>query len=305
MKMKFLPKREILSLEECLRVARVFAELGVTKVRITGGEPLVRTNVEWLCAQIAKLQGVREVAITTNGSQLPRLACKLRSAGIRRINISLDTLDANYNFKQSFKENLKKVIAGRSINKCSIAWGVPPDSLRSWAKGTMPALDKAAELALRAGVSLNWLLGLSHDQYSPVEEIVRIPEYDTEFSAGRGITSAETLPSDRDFRRDFLGYARLNPDDLVMARVRGDSMAPTIPSASSVMFDLSQQDILVGSIYGVRLYDDLYIKYLRKTHTHIIMSGANSSYPPVQISTDEYDHFSVIGRVVWYSTLIN
>ncbi|MDM5147909.1 GTP 3',8-cyclase MoaA [Candidatus Persebacteraceae bacterium Df01] len=99
MKMKFLPKREILSLEECLRVARVFAELGVTKVRITGGEPLVRTNVEWLCAQIAKLQGVREVAITTNGSQLPRLACKLRSAGIRRINISLDTLDAN-NFRR-------------------------------------------------------------------------------------------------------------------------------------------------------------------------------------------------------------
>ena len=70
MKMKFLPKREILSLEECLRVARVFADLGVTKVRITGGEPLVRANVAWLCGKIADLPNIREVAITTNGSHI-------------------------------------------------------------------------------------------------------------------------------------------------------------------------------------------------------------------------------------------
>ncbi|MGI9337086.1 MAG: GTP 3',8-cyclase MoaA [Gammaproteobacteria bacterium] len=94
MKMRFLPRRDILSLEECLVVARVFAEMGVGKIRITGGEPLVRGNIVWLIAQIAALPGIGEVVITTNGSQLPTLAADIRKAGVRRINISLDTLDA-------------------------------------------------------------------------------------------------------------------------------------------------------------------------------------------------------------------
>ena len=112
MKMKFLPKREILSLEECLRVARVFADLGVTKVRITGGEPLVRANVAWLCGKIADLPNIREVAITTNGSQLPQLAIPLQNAGVRRVNISLDTLDAD-NFRRLTRTgNLSAVLAG-------------------------------------------------------------------------------------------------------------------------------------------------------------------------------------------------
>ena len=72
-------------------MARVFANLGVYKTRITGGEPLTRRNVVWLCEQIAKLPGMREVAITTNGSQLPRLAAALVAAGVRRVNVSMDS----------------------------------------------------------------------------------------------------------------------------------------------------------------------------------------------------------------------
>ncbi|MCH9758138.1 MAG: GTP 3',8-cyclase MoaA [Proteobacteria bacterium] len=92
MNMRFLPKRDILSLDELLQVARVFTTLGVKKVRITGGEPLVRKNIVWLCEQIAALDGVREVAITSNGSQLVKLAKELAAAGVRRVNISLDSL---------------------------------------------------------------------------------------------------------------------------------------------------------------------------------------------------------------------
>lgn len=90
---QFLPKKMIMSLEECLRVARAFSHLGVRKVRLTGGEPLVRPGVAGLCRQIAALPDVAEVAITTNGSQLPKIARELKDGGVRRVNISLDTLD--------------------------------------------------------------------------------------------------------------------------------------------------------------------------------------------------------------------
>ena len=91
--MRFLPKSEILSLEELHAVARAFAKLGVNKIRVSGGEPLVRKGVVPLCENLARIPGVREVAITTNGSQLPKLALPLRQAGVRRVNISLDTLN--------------------------------------------------------------------------------------------------------------------------------------------------------------------------------------------------------------------
>ena len=88
----FLPKREVLSLEECLRIARVFAGLGAHKIRVTGGEPLVRRNVLWLLKEISALDGISELTMTTNGSQLSKTAESLVCAGVSRLNISLDTL---------------------------------------------------------------------------------------------------------------------------------------------------------------------------------------------------------------------
>ncbi|MFL6624157.1 MAG: GTP 3',8-cyclase MoaA [Sulfurifustis sp.] len=90
--MQFLPRAQVLTLEELALVARAFVEMGVTKIRLTGGEPLVRKNVVWLCEQIARLPGLHELVLTTNGSQLERLAAPLAQAGVRRLNISLDTL---------------------------------------------------------------------------------------------------------------------------------------------------------------------------------------------------------------------
>jgi cyclic pyranopterin phosphate synthase len=91
--MQFLPKAQVLTLEEILAVGRAFSELGVEKIRITGGEPLVRRNVLWLFERLGELPGLRELVLTTNGSQLERYADSLRAAGVRRINISLDSLD--------------------------------------------------------------------------------------------------------------------------------------------------------------------------------------------------------------------
>ncbi len=95
--MTFLPRSDVLSLEEITRVARVFVGLGVRKLRVTGGEPLVRRGVETLLANLGQLDALRELAITTNGSQLQSKAPLLKSAGVTSLNISLDTLsDAKF-----------------------------------------------------------------------------------------------------------------------------------------------------------------------------------------------------------------
>jgi GTP 3',8-cyclase len=90
--MTFVPKADVLTLEELHQVALAFTELGVRKIRLTGGEPLVRNNILSLVARLGRLPGLSEVAITTNGSQLRRTAQELRACGVRRVNISLDSL---------------------------------------------------------------------------------------------------------------------------------------------------------------------------------------------------------------------
>ena len=96
--MTFLPKKDLLSLEELDRVCSAFVAKGVRKLRITGGEPLVRKNILWLFRALARhLDGgaLDELTLTTNGSQLTKYASELKDAGVRRINISLDTLKAD------------------------------------------------------------------------------------------------------------------------------------------------------------------------------------------------------------------
>lgn len=90
--MTFLPRDEVMSLEECLRIAKVFVGLGVNKLRITGGEPLVRKDAMWLIERLGALPGLDNLVLTTNGSQLERFAGPLYAAGVKRLNISLDTL---------------------------------------------------------------------------------------------------------------------------------------------------------------------------------------------------------------------
>ena len=92
--MTFLPRQQVLGLEELERIARIFVGLGVKKIRLTGGEPLVRQGIVGLSERIAALPGLRELVMTTNGSQLVKLAAPLARAGVKRLNISLDSLDA-------------------------------------------------------------------------------------------------------------------------------------------------------------------------------------------------------------------
>jgi len=90
---EFLPRSEILSFEEIERLARLFVELGVGKLRITGGEPLLRADLPRLVERLARVPGAVDLALTTNGVLLPSLAAPLRAAGLRRVTVSLDSLD--------------------------------------------------------------------------------------------------------------------------------------------------------------------------------------------------------------------
>ena len=110
--MQFLPRAQILTLEEIYRTAQVLVKNGVTKIRLTGGEPLTRKGMVGLCEKIAALPNLKELVITTNGSQLTQYARPLFDAGVKRLNISLDTLNAE-RFKTITRTgNLQQVLDG-------------------------------------------------------------------------------------------------------------------------------------------------------------------------------------------------
>lgn len=109
---QYAPREEILSFEEIERFARVAVSLGVTKIRVTGGEPLVRKDLPVLIQKLCSIPGVRDVALTTNGVLLARHAQALYDAGLRRLNVHLDTLDRERFLKITRRDELCKVLDG-------------------------------------------------------------------------------------------------------------------------------------------------------------------------------------------------
>jgi cyclic pyranopterin phosphate synthase len=110
--MQFVPRAEVLSLEELFQLGQAFTELGVKKIRLTGGEPLIRHNIMYLIEKLGQLEGLEELTLTTNGSQLERLALPLKQAGVKRINVSLDSLDADKFKRITRTGDLHKVLRG-------------------------------------------------------------------------------------------------------------------------------------------------------------------------------------------------
>jgi cyclic pyranopterin phosphate synthase len=160
--MSFLPKRDLLSLEELDRLCSAFVAKGVRKLRITGGEPLVRKNILWLFRALARhldSGALKELTLTTNGSQLPKCAAELAAIGVKRINVSLDTLRPD-----RFK----------AITR----WG-------DFA-GVMTGIEAAAKAGLDIKINAVALKGVNEDE---IEDLVQ-------FAHGRGfdLTLIETMP---------------------------------------------------------------------------------------------------------------
>ncbi len=113
--MVWLKKSEILSFEEITRLTSIFAKLGVTKIRLTGGEPLMRQDIHVLIGQLSHVQGIKDIALTTNGFFLVEQAQRLVKAGLSRINVSMDSLDPKIFAEMVRRDYLQKVWDGLEI----------------------------------------------------------------------------------------------------------------------------------------------------------------------------------------------
>ena len=192
--MTFLPKKELLTLEELDRLCSAFVTRGVRKLRITGGEPLVRKNIMWLFKELGRhldAGALDELTLTTNASQLARYAADLKACGVRRINVSLDTLDA-------------------AKFKAITRWG----ELDQVTTG----LDAADRAGLQVKINAVALKGVNEHE---IEDLVR-------FAHGRGydLTLIETMPLgdiDGDRTEQFL------PLSIVRARLLDKFTLTDIP----------------------------------------------------------------------------
>src|ERR1700682_5852906 len=112
---KFQPREQLLTFEEIERFVRVAVTLGVRKLRLTGGEPLVRKDLAKLVRKLAAIEGIEDLALTTNGVLLAQHAEELYDAGLRRLNVHLDTLDRERFLKITRRDDLDKVLEGIEV----------------------------------------------------------------------------------------------------------------------------------------------------------------------------------------------
>lgn len=168
---------DMLSFRDLLFIADVFARLGVRKVRVTGGEPLVRKGIEKFIAQLAETPGVERVALTTNGVILAQMARRLKSAGLKAINVSLDTFDREKYAKVTGRDGLADVLAGldaaidvgiESVKlNVVVMKGVNDDELAKFAEYTMRNKIQVRFIEFMPHTQGAWNAG----QYMPVDDV--------------------------------------------------------------------------------------------------------------------------------------
>lgn len=176
--MTFLPREDVLSLEECARLVKIFVSLGVSKVRVTGGEPLVRKNALWLFDEIGRLQGLSELVLTTNGSQLEKHARDLKKAGVKRINISLDSLDSQ-RFKSITRTGeLEKVLRGIQAAKQAGFDNIKLNTVLMRGVNDNEALS-LTEFAIRQEIDISFIEEMPLGEVSHMRESTFISNSDT------------------------------------------------------------------------------------------------------------------------------
>ena len=177
--MTFLPKADVLSLEELERLALAFVRLGTRKLRLTGGEPLVRRDVMTLFQRLGQQigQGLDELTLTTNGTQLSRYADTLANAGVRRVNVSLDTLDADRFARITRWGRLPQVLDGiAAAARAGLHVKINTVALLGENEAELPDLlawcgDQGHDLCLIETMPMGDVAGDRTDQYLPLSRV--------------------------------------------------------------------------------------------------------------------------------------
>jgi GTP 3',8-cyclase len=171
-----MPRAELLSFEEITRACRVFAKLGVTKIRLTGGEPLLRRELERLVSMLASVEGIDDIALTTNGTLLAAKAQELKDAGLCRATVSLDALDESaFRSMSDARLPLARVLAGISA---AAAAGLSPVKIN---------------MVVRRGVNDHCVLAMA-EHFRHRSEILRFIEY-MDAGSTNGWQADEVVPA--------------------------------------------------------------------------------------------------------------
>lgn len=199
-----IPKKaheEMMTAEETLNVIQAAAELGIDKIRITGGEPLVKRGIVKLCKAVADTPGIREVCITTNGVLLTQFAKELKEAGVDRLNISLDTLDSEKFHYITRVGELEDVFAGMQAAKeagfkntkinCVLMGGFNDDEIEDFVNLTK---ENPTEVRFIELMPIGGGLDFEKQQYVSCEEVLkRVPELES-LDKESGVAKLYRLP---------------------------------------------------------------------------------------------------------------
>lgn len=194
--------RQILSLEEVAEIAREAVRMGVKKIRLTGGEPLVRRGMLSLCRELKQIPGLRELALTTNGLLLPQMAAELKQAGVDRVNISLDTLDPKKYRHITRGGRLKDALAGIRAAKdagltplklnCVLIGGFNDDEIAALAALTV---QEAVEVRFIELMPIGNTAGFGPEAYLPCETVLeRLPQLKPVTETRTGVAERFRLP---------------------------------------------------------------------------------------------------------------
>jgi cyclic pyranopterin phosphate synthase len=180
-RMTFVPRAEVLTLEELHKVALAFIARGVTKIRLTGGEPLVRRDMMELVRALGREigRGLEELTLTTNGTRLAEFADDLRSAGVERVNVSLDTLDRDLFAKLTRRDSLPQVLEGIAAARAAgLKVKINTVALKGLNEAEIPALVEWAHgqghaMTLIEVMPLGEVEGDRFDHYLPLDAVRR------------------------------------------------------------------------------------------------------------------------------------
>ena len=200
---------------------------------------------------------------------------------------------------EGFAERLRELAGGpRKMSELARRCGVPSATLRAYARGINPTLDKVAKIALVTGVDLNWLILGRRNRLE--EEFVLVPRIDVRLGAG-GEVELFDISEEKElyaFRKDWL-LSKGNPKNMRLMTVMGESMEPTLSDGDLVLVDLSRKDLTREGIFAVRIYDGLAVKRLQRAgKARVRVISDNPHYPPEERSLDNGE-FEIIGRVIW------